>query len=56
MKCEISNDQNVVADDAVLEKSDSLGNNDSKNECYSTNEDFRVFYDQEKYHTTLPFC
>ena len=58
MKCEISNAQNGVADDVVLEKCDSLGNNDSKNECYagSTDEDFRVFYEQQKYHTTLPFC
>jgi hypothetical protein len=56
MKCEISNAQNGVADDAVLEKCDSLDNNNSKNECYSTDEDFRVFYDQQKYHTTLPFC
>ena len=50
MKCEISNAQNGVADDAALGKCDSLGNNDSKNECYtsSTDEDFRVFYDQEK--------
>ena len=56
MKCEISNAQNGVADDAMLEKCDSLDNNDSKNECYSTDEDFRLFYDQQKYHTTLPFC
>lgn len=56
MKCEISNAQNGVADDAVLEKCDSLDNNNSKNECYNTDEDFRVFYDQQKYHTTLPFC
>jgi hypothetical protein len=56
MKCEISNAQNDVADDTVLEKCDILDNNDSKNERYSTDEDIRVFYDQQKYHTTLPFC
>lgn len=55
MKCEISNSHNGVEDDALFEKCDSLDNNDSKNECYSTDEDFRGFYDNQKY-TTLPFC
>lgn len=54
LKCEISNAQNGVADDAVLEKCEHLDNNNSKNECCSTDEG--LFYDQQKYHTTLPFC
>jgi len=55
-KCEISNVLDCFEDPVVL-RSSSLDEDDNRNDqCGSSEEDFRGFYDQLKLHAVLPFC